>query len=120
MTATATHETTHKHPSDVDYVKVALILGVITGAEITIPYQTDVKGPVIGVMLLLMAIKFSIVAMWFMHLRFDSRLFRQVFVAGLVLAAFVYLGVMTSFQLFGHDTTSQPLDQRPPPARIRF
>jgi cytochrome c oxidase subunit 4 len=110
----------HAHPSDFDYVKVALILAVITGAEITIPYQMDVKGPVIGLLLVLMLSKFSIVAMWFMHLRFDSRLFRMVFIAGLLLATMVYLGVMTSFQLFGRDTTSQPLDQLPAPARIRF
>ncbi len=121
MTTADAHEATgHAHPSDLDYVKIALILAVITGAEVAIPYLTDVMGPVIAVMLALMAIKFSIVAMWFMHLRFDSRLFRQVFIAGLVLATLVYLGVMTSSQLFGRDTTSEPLDERPPPASIRF
>ena len=72
----------HAHPSDFDYVKIAAILAVITGAEIAIPYQTDVVGPVIFLMLGLMAIKFSIVAMWFMHLRFDSKMFRLVFIAG--------------------------------------
>ena len=37
----------HAHPSDFDYVKIAAILAVITGAEIAIPFQTDVVGPVI-------------------------------------------------------------------------
>jgi hypothetical protein len=42
-----------------------------------------------------------------MHLRFDSRLFRRMFLAGLVLAACVYLAFLTSMQYFGDDTTSE-------------
>jgi cytochrome c oxidase subunit 4 len=116
----AAHESGHAHPSDLEYVKVALVLAVITGAEVTMPYATDIQGPVLALMLVLMVTKFSIVAMWFMHLRFDSVLFRRVFISGLALATMVYLVVFTSVQFFGKDTTSQPLDQRPAPARIRF
>jgi cytochrome c oxidase subunit 4 len=119
MTTATVHEGP-THPSDLDYVKVALVLAVITGAEVAMPYATDIKGPVIALMLVLMAAKFTIVALWFMHLRFDSVIFRRVFISGLVLAVLVYLAVATSFQFFGHDTTDQPLDQRPPTARITF
>ncbi|MGD9798487.1 MAG: hypothetical protein AB7V15_10290, partial [Acidimicrobiia bacterium] len=74
----------------------------------------------LGLMLVLMVTKFAIVAMWFMHLRFDSALFRWAFVSGLLLAVFVYMIVFVSTQFFGDDTTSEPLEDRAPPAGIRF
>jgi hypothetical protein len=42
-------------------------------------------------------VKFFMVVAWFMHLRFDSRLFRRLFVAGLFLALFCYTAVLTTF-----------------------
>ncbi len=111
------HGTGHAHPSDLQYVYVALVLGAITAAEIVLGYQ-DVAGLILGTMLVLMAVKFGIVALWFMHLRFDNVVFRRFFVTGILLAAAVYLGVMTSSQFFGADTTSEPLDQVPQPAGI--
>ena len=113
--AAAAHEETvsgvgHEHPSDRKYVQIALVLGAITAGEVAIPYITDVEGPWLVLMLVLMAIKFFIVVAWFMHLRFDSKLFRRLFVGGLVLAMGVYLAALTSFQYFGDDTTS--VDER--------
>jgi predicted membrane-bound mannosyltransferase len=108
----------HAHPSDLTYVKVALVLGVITAAEVSLPYITDVEGPVLAAMLVMMAVKFGIVGAMFMHLRFDSKLFRRLFIAGIALAAGVYLAVMVSMQFYGDDTTSQPLDELPHPASI--
>jgi cytochrome c oxidase subunit 4 len=40
------------------------------------------------------------VVLWFMHLRFDSRLFRRLFVTGIVLALFVYTIVLTTFHVW--------------------
>ena len=100
----------HAHPSDGKYVQIALILAVITAMEVSIPYITEVAGIWLVVMLVLMAVKFFIVVAWFMHLRFDSKLFRRLFVGGLVLAVGVYLAALTSFQYFGDDTTS--VDER--------
>jgi cytochrome c oxidase subunit 4 len=45
-------------------------------------------------------VKFGTVVLWFMHLRFDSRIFRRLFVAGLMLALFVYLVVLTTFHFW--------------------
>ena len=122
--ATAAHEETvhgtgHAHPTDLQYVYVALFLGVITGAEIVVGYA-DPNAFVIGSLIVMMMVKFAVVALWFMHLRFDSILFRRFFVTGIVLAVLVYVGIfMTAVQFFGDDTTSQPLDDIPPPASIR-
>lgn len=112
------HDTGHAHPSELQYVYVALFLGVVTGAEIVLGYR-KADALIIGALLILMVIKFATVALWFMHLRFDSVLFRRFFVTGIVLATAVYVAIMmTAFQFFGDDTTSVPLDKIPPPASI--
>jgi hypothetical protein len=41
--------------------------------------------------------KFALVALWFMHLKFDSRLFRRLFVAGLLIALAVFAIVLGTF-----------------------
>ncbi len=52
------------------------------------------------ILIIAMMVKFATVAMFFMHLRFDSRLFRWVFITGLVLAATVYTIVLLTFHVF--------------------
>ena len=42
-----------------------------------------------------------------MHLKFDTRLFTRLFLAGLILAVAVYLIMLTAMQFFGDDTTSE-------------
>jgi cytochrome c oxidase subunit 4 len=109
MTATAHEETVHgaghKHPSDRDYIVIALILAVITAGEVAL-YYVDIGGAMIPTLLVMMVAKFAIVAGYFMHLKFDSPMFRALFIAGLVLATAVYMATLTAFQFFGDDTTS--------------
>jgi hypothetical protein len=38
--------------------------------------------------------------LWFMHLRFDSRMFRRLFTTGIVLALIVYTIVLTTFHVW--------------------
>jgi cytochrome c oxidase subunit 4 len=92
--------TTHDHPSEVEYVKVAAILAMITGAEVAIYYVKAMKDVLVPFLLVFSLIKFGMVVLWFMHLRFDSRLFRRLFVAGVGLALFVYTAVLTSFHVW--------------------
>jgi cytochrome c oxidase subunit 4 len=92
--------TGHEHPSELDYVKVALFLAAITGAEVAVYYVKSLKGVLVPILLLMSAVKFGTVVLWFMHLRFDSRIFRRLFVAGLMLALFVYLVVLTTFHFW--------------------
>ena len=90
----------HAHPSDGQYVLVALFLALVTGAEVAL-YYVDMDFRVYAVILIIaMMVKFATVAMFFMHLRFDSRLFRWVFITGLVLAATVYTIVLLTFHVF--------------------
>jgi cytochrome c oxidase subunit IV len=48
----------------------------------------------------LMAIKFALVVLWFMHLRFDSAIYKRMFVAGLALALSVFIVVLVTFGVF--------------------
>jgi cytochrome c oxidase subunit 4 len=45
-------------------------------------------------------IKFVLVVLWFMHLRFDDRRYARFFVMGLALAATLFLVVLISFRAF--------------------
>ena len=102
-----THE--HEHPSDRKYVVIALILGVITAAEVATYFWEDIFGSepstlaLVIVLFPMMVAKFMIVCGYFMHLRFDHPIFRRVFIAGLVLAVAVYLIVLTAFEFFSDD-----------------
>ncbi len=89
----------HDHPGDGMYIKIALILGLITAAEVA-TYYVDLGSLLGPVLIVMMIAKFSIVAGWFMHLKFDSNLFTRVFVSGVVLAVGVYLAALTSFHYF--------------------
>ena len=50
----------------------------------------------IPILIVLSALKFSMVVMWFMHLRFDNRLFSGLFVGGLMLAAALFVVVLAT------------------------
>ena len=95
----APHE--HDHPSDLKYLKIALILGVITAFEVGTYFIEDASTTLLVASLFPMMIaKFAIVCGWFMHLKFDNPLFKRVFVFGLLLAAGVYIAVLTSMEFF--------------------
>src|SRR5688572_32977833 len=80
----------HGHPGPKEYVVVAVILAIITTIEVAIYYVPDwvpaFRSFLAPSLLILSAIKFTAVVGWFMHLKFDNRLFTSLFVGGLVLA----------------------------------
>jgi cytochrome c oxidase subunit 4 len=76
---------------------VAIVLAIATALEVGL-YYLDMPHGLFAAMLLFFAVfKFSLVVLWFMHLRFDNPIFRQLFVAGLILAVTVYLIVLVIF-----------------------
>jgi cytochrome c oxidase subunit 4 len=91
----------HAHPSDATYIKVAVILFVITAAEVATYFIKDPSTTLLVALLFpMMIVKFAIVCGVFMHLRFDNPLLRRVFVFGLLLAIGVYVVVLTSMQFW--------------------
>src|SRR5260370_19427353 len=91
------------HPGTAEYVRVAVILAVITAVEVAAYYVTSLPRSVFaGLLLVMMVIKFSMVVLWFMHLRFDSRLFRRLFVTGIILAILVYTVAFSTLIFVNH------------------
>lgn len=92
--------THHDHPGERQYVGIAVILGVITAIEVALSYMDSVKDVRPFLLVGLSIVKFAMVVAFFMHLRFDSRLFRRLFVAGIALAIFCYTIVLTTFHVW--------------------
>ncbi|MGZ4120480.1 MAG: cytochrome C oxidase subunit IV family protein [Actinomycetota bacterium] len=101
VATTPEHE--HAHPKEKVYVKVALWLGAITGAEIAISYITMPNQAKIAALLILSLIKFTAVVGYFMHLKFDNPALRKPFITGVVLAGILYTIVLLAFTL--HSNT---------------
>ncbi len=91
------------HPTEALYIKIALILAVVTGIEVGLYYTDFGVNLTNGILIALSTIKFIMVVGYFMHLKFDSPLLRRLFVGGLVLAALVYAAVLLSFGIFIGD-----------------
>ena len=78
----------HAHPSGATYLKVAVILTLITIVEVWAYYVPAlVASPFFNPSLIIMsAVKFAIVVMFYMHLKYDHRLFRVLFTGPLLIA----------------------------------
>ncbi len=75
-----------------------MALAIVTALEIALFYIEALPSPLtVGLLIVLMMIKFSLVALWFMHLRFDSERFMRLFVAGLAIAIIVFGVVLLTF-----------------------
>jgi cytochrome c oxidase subunit 4 len=91
----------HHHPGWSTYWKVALILTLITVGEVWmyfVPAIVASRAFVPG-LLVLSALKFTIVVMFYMHLKYDHKLFRALFTGPLLIAATLLISLMF---LFGH------------------
>jgi cytochrome c oxidase subunit 4 len=99
-TATESHEDTHEHGmSDAGYIKIALILAAITALEVS-TYYVDFGPLFLPSLIIMMVVKFFMVVSYFMHLKFDNRLFSVMFYIGLGLAVFVYFVALATFKFF--------------------
>jgi cytochrome c oxidase subunit 4 len=85
------------HPTPADYVRIAIILAIITLVEVFIYYLPSMRPILVPILLVLSVVKFLAVVGYFMHLKDDKRLFRLMFGAGLVLSLGVFLALMAMF-----------------------
>ena len=88
------------HPTPLTYFKVAMTLVVITAIEVAIFYFENLGKWIIPILTILSVAKFALVAMFYMHLRYDARLFSALFVGGLALAFSVVLALLGLFKYF--------------------
>jgi len=92
----------HDHPSDREYIKIALILGVITGVEVFTYFESvlDWGAFLIPSLMVMMVVKFWLVARIFMHLKADGPILSRLFGGGLMLAVVVYIIALLAFNFF--------------------
>ncbi len=91
---------TVRHPSPKDYVRIAVVLAVVTAMEVGIYYAEISRALLIPLLLIFAVIKFVLVVLWYMHLRFDSRTYARFFMIGLAGAVTLYLVVLLTFRAF--------------------
>ena len=102
VTPTAHQE--HAHPTAGLYAKVGLILFVLTALEVGLyeitygshagPSAEAIKPFFVPLLLLMSAAKFALVAMFYMHLKQDHKLFTGVFVFPLIIATVVIVSLI--------------------------
>ena len=90
-----------EHPTWSTYWKVAVILTLITVVEVWIYYVPAIRDSraFVPMLLTMSAVKFVTVVMFYMHLRYDHKLFRVLFTGPLIIAVTTLIGLMF---LFGH------------------
>jgi cytochrome c oxidase subunit IV len=80
----------HKpHPTPRQYVNIAVVLAVLTALEVS-TYFLDFGVIAIPLLVILMAVKFIYVAGYFMHLKYDTKVFSRMMYTGLFLALGLY------------------------------
>jgi len=94
----------HAHPTAGLYLKIGLVLFVLTALEVgayelaythgDTPIGAAIRPVVIPILLILSAIKFALVAMYYMHLKQDGKMLSGLFVFPLILAAVIIVGLI--------------------------
>ena len=96
------HDSAHEAAQhrEILYIKVAAALFVLTGLEVYSSYAHWLGDAFIPILLSLMAVKFGLVVLFFMHLRYDAKIFGRMFWAGLITAVVVYVSALATFHFF--------------------
>jgi len=89
----------HARPTWSTYKWVALVLIVITVIEVWVYYIPEFVASRLFVpsLLVMSAAKFVIVVMFYMHLRYDHRLFRALFTGPLIIAVLTIISLLFLF-----------------------
>ena len=106
--AASGHDDAH-HPTPALYVKIGVVLFLLTFFEVA-AYEVGhrpaailhavVSPIVVPILLVLSAAKFALVAMFYMHLKQDSKVFTNLFVWPIVIAAAVIVGLIVLSRLW--------------------
>ena len=89
------------HASNRFYIAIAVILAALTALEVMVFYVEALAPVLFWLLMIMMAAKFALVVMFFMHLKYDGPLLTGVFVWGLFIATAIILALMAIFGKFG-------------------
>ena len=92
----------HEHLTWKQYKWVALILTVITVVEVWAYYVPSfVASPAfVPILLIMSALKFAIVVAFYMHLKYDHKIFRALFTGPLMIAMATLISLLFLFGKF--------------------
>ena len=90
-------DTTHAHPTPRDYWMIAFILAVITAAEVWVTYISALESVVAPLLIVMAAAKFVLVVGWFMHLKYEAKVYRNLFLIGLIATPLLFGAVLFTF-----------------------
>ncbi len=85
------------HATTGTYLRIAAILVMITVIEVGVFYVPAFQGALVPTLLVLSAVKFALVVMFYMHLKFDNRFFSFLFGGPLLLALAVVVSLLFIF-----------------------
>jgi cytochrome c oxidase subunit 4 len=86
-------DTAHKHPN---YILIWVYLAVLTAAELALAFELPISRNIKLILLLALAVwKALLVAMFFMHLKFERWNLRILFIIPLPLAVILILAVIS-------------------------
>jgi len=88
------------HPTAGVYLRVAAVLVILTVIEVGVFYVPAFHPVLVPTLLILSALKFTLVVMFYMHLKMDSRFFTFLFGGPLLLALVMTVGLMFLFGAF--------------------
>ena len=86
------------------FITLALWLAAITGAEIVLIFVPVPMSIILTALVLMSAVKFFAVTLWFMHLIYDHKLLFWLFLCGLVLAFATFAAMLALFSQERIDT----------------
>jgi cytochrome c oxidase subunit 4 len=100
----------HSHPGWHFYAVIGVILIAFTGLEI-LGYVGETKhlyssGAAAAIILVLSAVKFFSVVAYYMHLKFDNKLFTGIFVFPALLGTLVICGMTLLFHVLHGEATA--------------
>ncbi len=97
MSDAAEHSHDEAHASNRTYIGVAAILAVLTALEVAVFYIPALKPVLVPILLALMVVKFVLVVMFFMHLKYDRALFTGLFSGPLAVSTAVVLAMLALY-----------------------
>lgn len=88
----------HPGPATIEYVAIAAVLTMVTLLEVGIFYLESLGSALMPILLSLSSLKFVLVVSFYMHLKYDSRLFLSFFAAALLIVVALAVAGMALFR----------------------
>ena len=96
------------HVSNSVYLIVGAFLIVLTGMEITVAYVHALRPVLVPALIVLAIAKFTLIAMFFLHLKYEKWVLNTTFLFPLTIAIGAFLELLGLFTYLGHHTAFGP------------